>query len=70
MSPFPVGKEDLALVVDADVPADDVLAAVRDGAGELLEELHLFDVFTGPQVGDGQEVARVLATAACRRTGR
>ena len=47
VSTFPVGKEDLALVVDADVPAGDVLAAVRDGAGELLEELHLFDVFTG-----------------------
>ncbi len=55
VSPFPVGKEDLALVVDADVPAGEVAQAVRDGAGELLEELRLFDVYTGPQVGEGRK---------------
>ncbi|WP_298459735.1 phenylalanine--tRNA ligase subunit beta [uncultured Cellulomonas sp.] len=55
VSTYPVGKEDLALVVDADVLAGDVEAAVRDGAGDLLEELRLFDVFTGPQVGEGKK---------------
>ena len=69
VSTFPVGKEDLALVVDADVPAGDVLAAVRDGAGELLEELHLFDVFTGPQVGEGKKsLAFSLRLRAADRT--
>jgi phenylalanyl-tRNA synthetase beta chain len=55
LSTFPVAKEDLALVVDAAVPAADVFAAVRDGAGDLIEELRLFDVFTGPQVGEGKK---------------
>ncbi|MGV2837541.1 phenylalanine--tRNA ligase subunit beta-related protein, partial [Pseudomonas shirazensis] len=50
-----LAKEDLALVVDEDVPAQDVFDAVRDGAGELLEDLRLFDVFTGEQLGAGKK---------------
>ena len=52
---FPVAKEDIALVVDADVAAADVAAALRLGGGELLETVRLFDVYTGPQVGDGKK---------------
>jgi phenylalanyl-tRNA synthetase beta chain len=52
VSPFPAVFQDVSLVVDADVAAQTVEDAVRAGAGELLEEVRLFDVFTGPQVGD------------------
>jgi phenylalanyl-tRNA synthetase beta chain len=51
----PVAKEDVALVVDASVAASDVEAALRSGAGDLLESVRLFDVFTGAQVGDGRK---------------
>jgi phenylalanyl-tRNA synthetase beta chain len=51
ISHFPPASVDVALVVDAGVPAADVEAALRGGAGPLLEQLRLFDVFTGPQVG-------------------
>lgn len=54
-SSYPVAKEDVALVVADDVPAADVEAALREGAGELLESVRLFDVFTGPQVGEGKK---------------
>ena len=37
ISTFPVATQDVALVVDAAVPAADVEAALREGAGELLE---------------------------------
>ena len=56
-----MAKEDVALVVDAAVPAAEVEAALREGAGELLESVRLFDVYTGEQVGAGQEVAGVRA---------
>lgn len=55
LSAFPVAKEDVALVVDADVPAQQVAAALRDGAGALLENVSLFDVYTGEQVGPGRK---------------
>jgi phenylalanyl-tRNA synthetase beta chain len=54
ISPFPPVLVDVALVLDDDQPADEVAAALRDGAGELLEQLRLFDVYTGEQVGDGK----------------
>ncbi|NPC99078.1 phenylalanine--tRNA ligase subunit beta [Nocardioides sp. zg-DK7169] len=55
LSSFPVAKEDVALIVDADVPAAQVEAALREGAGELLESIRLFDVYTGEQVGEGHK---------------
>lgn len=55
VSPFPAVFQDLSLVVDAGVPASAVIDAVRDGSGELLEAVSLFDVYTGPQIGDGRK---------------
>jgi phenylalanyl-tRNA synthetase beta chain len=53
-SPYPPVLLDVALVVDAKVPAAEVAATLHNGGGDLLEELHLFDVFTGEQVGEGK----------------
>ncbi|OBE92456.1 phenylalanine--tRNA ligase subunit beta [Mycobacterium sp. 852002-10029_SCH5224772] len=55
VSPFPAVFQDVSLVVPADVPAAAVADAVRAGAGELLEDLQLFDVFTGPQIGEDRK---------------
>jgi phenylalanyl-tRNA synthetase beta chain len=55
VSHHPLAKEDVALVVDDTVPAAEVEQALRTGAGELLESIRLFDVFTGPQVGEGKK---------------
>ncbi|MCB7137824.1 phenylalanine--tRNA ligase subunit beta [Cellulosimicrobium marinum] len=54
VSAFPAAKEDLAFVVGSDVAAEDLRAAVAAGAGDLLEEITLFDVYTGEQVGEGR----------------
>jgi phenylalanyl-tRNA synthetase beta chain len=51
----PVAKEDLALVVDQSITAAEVEQALRAGAGELLESVRLFDVYEGPQVGEGKK---------------
>ncbi|WP_030157257.1 phenylalanine--tRNA ligase subunit beta [Streptomyces sp. NRRL S-244] len=69
ISTFPVATQDVALIVDASVPAADVEAALRKGAGELLESLRLFDVFTGEQVGAGKKsLAYALRFRAADRT--
>jgi phenylalanyl-tRNA synthetase beta chain len=54
-SNYPVAKEDVALVVDAYVPAADVAATLREAAGELLESVRLFDLYTGEQIGEGKK---------------
>jgi phenylalanyl-tRNA synthetase beta chain len=64
ISGFPPVLLDLALVVKDEVPAADVAAALREGAGELLESLRLFDVWRGSPVPLG---ARSLAYALTLR---
>jgi phenylalanyl-tRNA synthetase beta chain len=51
-STFPVAKEDLALVVEAGVPAAAVHEALVQ-ASPLIESVRLFDVYTGDQVAAG-----------------
>jgi phenylalanyl-tRNA synthetase beta chain len=54
-SSYPVAKEDVALIVPADVAAAEVEAALVEGAGELLESIRLFDLYTGEQIGEGKK---------------
>ncbi|HTX93761.1 MAG TPA: phenylalanine--tRNA ligase subunit beta [Mycobacterium sp.] len=69
VSPFPAVFQDVSLVVAADVPAQAVADAVREGAGELLEDMQLFDVFTGPQIGeDRKSLTFALRFRAADRT--
>jgi phenylalanyl-tRNA synthetase beta chain len=53
ISRYPATVQDLAVVVADDVPAEQVAARIQFGAGDLLESLTLFDLYTGPQVGEG-----------------
>jgi phenylalanyl-tRNA synthetase beta chain len=69
ISTFPVATQDVALVVDASVPAIEVESALREGAGELLESIRLFDVYRGAQVGAGRaSLAYTLRFRAPDRT--
>ncbi|MGO4299302.1 phenylalanine--tRNA ligase subunit beta [Leifsonia sp. RAF41] len=52
---FPAATQDLSLVVPVDVPAGDVLRAVREGAGPLLEDIRLVDDYRGPGLPDGSK---------------
>ncbi len=69
VSPYPAVFQDVSLVVPADVSAQAVEAAVREGAGDLLEHLQLFDVFVGPQIGaDSKSLTFALRFRAPDRT--
>ncbi|WP_330350309.1 phenylalanine--tRNA ligase subunit beta [Streptomyces sp. NBC_00582] len=70
ISTFPVATQDVALVVDSYVPHADVEAALREGAGELLEGIRLFDVYVNDeQLGDGKKsLAYALRFRAGDRT--
>ena len=66
---YPLATQDVALVVPEEVPAADVVAALRAGAGELLEDVRLFDVYTGAQLGEGRKsLAYTLRLRAPDRT--
>ncbi|MGA8256774.1 MAG: phenylalanine--tRNA ligase subunit beta [Nocardioides sp.] len=68
-STYPVAKEDVALVVDAGVTVAAVEAALLEGAGDLVESIRLFDVYTGEQIGAGRKsLAFALRFRAADRT--
>jgi phenylalanyl-tRNA synthetase beta chain len=54
ISRFPATVQDLSITAPLEVPEARVAALIRRGAGELLEALTLFDVYSGPQVGEGR----------------
>ncbi|WP_433132330.1 phenylalanine--tRNA ligase subunit beta [Micromonospora sp. CA-240977] len=54
VSGFPPALIDVALVVDESVPAEQVRRALEAGAGALLEDVRLFDVYSGAQLGEGR----------------
>jgi phenylalanyl-tRNA synthetase beta chain len=66
---FPSVLQDLAFVVDEDVPASEILAAIREAGGELLREVEVFDEYRGPQTGEGKRsLAFRLAFGSPERT--
>lgn len=69
LSSFPALHQDIALVVDETVPAEQVRGIVAEGAGELLEDVALFDVYRSEQLGaDRKSLAFSLLFRADDRT--
>jgi phenylalanyl-tRNA synthetase beta chain len=51
---YPPASQDLAVVVDVDVPAAAVVDLVRKAGGKLLRSVAIFDVYEGEQVPAGK----------------
>jgi phenylalanyl-tRNA synthetase beta chain len=54
VSPYPPVAVDVSLTVPADVPAAELAEALEVGGGDLVEDVRLFDLYTGEQVGGGR----------------
>jgi phenylalanyl-tRNA synthetase beta chain len=55
LSPFQPVERDFAFVVDAGLPAEALLRAARGADRKLVSEVRLFDIYTGPGVGEGKK---------------
>jgi phenylalanyl-tRNA synthetase beta chain len=55
ISRFPAVLEDLALVVDIDLPAQQVEEAIRHAGGALLRQVRLFDLYQGASIPEGKK---------------
>jgi phenylalanyl-tRNA synthetase beta chain len=66
---FPAVLRDLAVVVAAPVAAEDVRRVILEVGQPLVRDARLFDVYTGPQVGEGRKnLAFALTYRADERT--
>lgn len=66
---FPAVTRDIAMLVDDDVPVNQIESQIVSKAGKILEEVKLFDVYKGKQVSDGKKsVAYSILFRASDRT--
>jgi len=66
---YPPLRQDIAVVVGEEVTLQELLARVREAGGETLEEVTLFDLYTGEQVGPGRRsLALALSFRSAERT--
>ena len=69
VSPYPPVYQDVALVVAKDVPQADIVAALYEGGGDLLESVKLFDIYESEQLGDDKRsLAFALSFRSTERT--
>ncbi|RRD51752.1 phenylalanine--tRNA ligase subunit beta [Buchananella hordeovulneris] len=69
ISTFPAAKEDFSFVVARTCPANAVAQVVRQALGDLAEDVHIFDVYTGSGIAaDQQAVAVSVRLRAADRT--
>ncbi len=62
-------RQDIAVVLPLQVPADELLARVREAGGDTLDEVAMFDVYEGKQLGEGRRsLALALTFRAPDRT--
>ncbi|MFH5833582.1 phenylalanine--tRNA ligase subunit beta [Halalkalibaculum sp. DA384] len=55
VSKYPSFEFDLAVVVNAGVPAGDMITTIRETAGNSLETIDIFDVFEGESIGESNK---------------
>ncbi len=55
ISRFPAIRRDIAVVVDGDVPASEIVEAVKVATGELAREVRVFDVYQGSGIEAGRK---------------
>jgi phenylalanyl-tRNA synthetase beta chain len=66
---YPAIRQDLAVVVDEDVEAGEIVAVAREAAGEELREARVFDVYRGEPIPPGRKsVAFSVAFQSPERT--
>lgn len=53
LSRFPEVRRDLALLVREDIPVDELVKSIKSATSEIIQEILLFDVYTGTGIEDG-----------------
>jgi len=60
--------EDIALILDEEIPAAQVEALIRQTGGAVLTDVRLFDVYRGEQVGPGKKSLAYSLTYQAEKT--
>lgn len=71
ISKFPENRRDLAILVDRAVPSQAIQDTIKEVAGELLQDVNVFDVYQGKGIAvDRKSIALALTLQHATRTLR
>ncbi len=59
LSAYQPVKRDFAFIVDEDISGEAILSAVKKGAGDMLSEASIFDIYQGQGVAEGKKSVAV-----------
>lgn len=62
LSKFPSVRRDLALVMDEGMPIDQIIQAIREAIGSILQHIEIFDVYRGPGIPAGKKSVAISLT--------
>lgn len=62
LSPFPASIRDLAVVVDTALPAADLVSAAQRAGGNLVQQVQVFDVYSGKNMPEGKKSIALRVT--------
>lgn len=62
ISKFTTNRRDIAVIVDAAISADDIIAECRNAGGQLLTQVNLFDVYQGEGVATTDKSLAIALT--------
>ncbi|NLZ92207.1 MAG: phenylalanine--tRNA ligase subunit beta [Clostridiales bacterium] len=66
---YPSVNRDMALLVDKDVPAGTIERVIREAGRDLVEDIRLFDIYTGTQIPAGKKsIAYSLTLRSLEKT--
>jgi phenylalanyl-tRNA synthetase beta chain len=68
VSRFPIVERDLAVLVDADQPVGPLLDTLHAEGQPLLQDVRVFDIYTGERIPDGQKSVAVGLRFGADRT--
>ena len=54
LAKYPAVERDIALIGSSNVPAEDIIADIKEKGGEYLENVELFDLYDKPPIPEGQ----------------
>lgn len=55
LSKFPANRRDIAIVVDEDIPASEIISTIKGISSDLIRNVNLFDLYRGENVGENKK---------------
>jgi phenylalanyl-tRNA synthetase beta chain len=68
ISKYPSVKRDIAIVIDKEINASEVIKVIKNDNQKLLKDVEIFDLYTDEKMGNNKSLALTLEFSSDNRT--